>query len=216
MRKRDQLPHAPGAPVLVIATTNAGKFREFRELLGDLPISLRSLAELPGSPAVREDGATYESNARQKAQTIACWSGHAVLADDSGLEVEALGGAPGVHSARYAGVEQDSQANIRKLLHALGGVPSSQRGARFCCVIAVAGPDGAMLIAEGSCVGSILEAPRGAGGFGYDPVFLYPPLALTFAEMSAAQKNCVSHRAQACRELRRSLVDFLSAHAGRM
>ena len=158
---------------------------------------------------VSEDGNTYAANALQKAVAIATWSGRAALADDSGLEVDALGGAPGVRSARYAGVEQDSRANVAKLLQALADTPPAQRTAHFRCVIAVARPDGLTVTAAGSCDGIITEQPRGDAGFGYDPVFFYPPSGLTFAEMSPAQKNQVSHRAQACRKLRESLIEFL-------
>ncbi len=200
-------------PTLLIATGNAGKLREFAQLLRDVPLRLASLAELPGAPAVAEEGATYTANAMHKALTIARWSGCATLADDSGLEVDALHGAPGVQSARYAGAEQDSRANIHRLLQALHDVPAGARTARFRCVVVVACPDGATLLAEGSCAGRILAAPRGHGGFGYDPVFLYPSLNLTFAELLAAAKNRVSHRAQACGRLREDLGGFLAAHA---
>jgi XTP/dITP diphosphohydrolase len=182
-------------------------------LLGDLLLTLRSLAEFSGAPAVSEDAPTYTANAARKAVTLAHWSHRAALADDSGLEVNALAGGPGVHSARYAGAGQDSRANIDKLLRELQGVPATQRTARFRCVIVVAGPDGATLTAAGSCEGRIIEAPRGSGGFGYDPVFLYPPLDLTFAEMRAETKNRISHRARACAMLRGPLVGFLSVHA---
>jgi XTP/dITP diphosphohydrolase len=196
-------------PTLLIATTNAGKFREFSDLLSDLPITLKSLADFPGAPGVSEDATTYAANAEHKALILARWSNCAALADDSGLDVDALGGAPGVHSARYAGPAQDSDANIAKLLRALHAVPAAQRTARFRCVIAVARPDGATLSAEGSCEGQIIEAPRGRAGFGYDPVFLYPPLAQTFAEIPAAAKNRLSHRARACRRVRPQLLAFL-------
>lgn len=204
------MPH----PILVVATTNAGKFREFAQLLAPLPLRVRSLAELPQAPAVTEDGRTYAANAARKAMTIARWSGCATLADDSGLEVDALGGAPGVQSARYAGPGQDSHANLRLLLEALQHVPPSERTARFRCVIVVATPDGAALQAEGACAGRIVEAPYGSGGFGYDPVFFYAPLGLTFAEMPAVVKNRVSHRADACSQLSHALIGFLWAHAG--
>jgi XTP/dITP diphosphohydrolase len=201
-------------PTLLIATTNGGKFREFAQLLGDLPLRLASLADLPGAPAVDEDGDTYVANATLKALSLAHWSGCATLADDSGLEVDALCGAPGVRSARYAGVEQDSHANLDKLLEALESVPANERTARFRCVIVVACPNGATLVSEGLCEGRILEAPRGRRGFGYDPVFFYPPLDSAFAEVPAEVKNRVSHRARACTALRPKLLSFLSAHAG--
>ncbi len=211
MRHGEEVP-APSRPCLLIATTNPGKFREFSELLADLPVALESLGELANPPVVREEGDAYAANALHKAATIARWSNHAVLADDSGLEVDALGGAPGVHSARYAGEPQDSRANVGKLLQALEGMPLEQRGARFRCVIAVACPDGATLTAEGTCEGYICESPRGTRGVGYDPVFVYPLSGLTFAELPPERKNQVSHRAQACRELRRRLMEFLQAH----
>jgi XTP/dITP diphosphohydrolase len=200
---------------LVIATTNAGKFREFVSLLAGVPVTLKSLADFPGAPEVEETGDTYAENAAKKAIAIARWSGHVALADDSGLEVDALDGAPGVRSARYAGIEQDPNANIDKLLHALQGVPTAQRTARFRCVIAVAGADGAVLTVEGSCEGRILEAKRGAGGFGYDPVFFYPPAGRSFAELAAPAKHEVSHRARACEALRPRLLSFLEAAVSR-
>ena len=196
-------------PTLLIATTNAGKFREFAELLGDLPIALKSIAEFADAPEVPEEGATYAANALHKALSLARWSGCSALADDSGLEVDALRGAPGVHSARYAGPAQDSAANVAKLLAALEGVPLAQRTARFRCSLAVARPDAATLIVEATCEGYITEAPRGSAGFGYDPVFLYPPLRQTFAEIPAAVKNRLSHRARACERLRPRLLTFL-------
>ena len=199
----------PARPVLLIATTNVGKFREFVDLLGDLPIDLKSLADFPHPPEVPEDGATYAANALHKALTLARWSGCSALADDSGLEVDVLHGAPGVHSARFAGPAQDSAANIAKLLSELNGVPPAQRTARFRCVIAVARPDGATVTTEGVCEGCIIESPRGSGGFGYDSVFLYPPLDQTFAEIAATGKNQLSHRARACERLRPQLLSFL-------
>jgi XTP/dITP diphosphohydrolase len=227
--------HVP-TPVLLIATTNAGKFRELAELLGPaagvlskdcsggslgaaksdrlvdgLPVTLQSLINLAGAPSVSEDGATYLENARTKAVVIARWSGRAALGDDSGLEVDALAGAPGIHSARYAGAAQDSQANVAKLLQALAGVPEPERTARFRCAIVVARPDGQTLVAEGSCEGRITVAARGHGGFGYDPVFFYPPAGVTFAELPAAVKNQVSHRGRACAQLRQRLMGFLRA-----
>jgi len=202
---------APDRPTLLIATTNTGKFREFAALLSEPAIVLKSLADCPGAPEVSEDGTTYAANALHKALTVARWSQCTTLADDSGLEVDALGGAPGVRSARYAGATQDSGANIAKLLGELLSVPQSRRTARFRCVITVARPDGATLTVEGSCDGYIIDTPRGAGGFGYDPIFLYPPLGKTFAEISAAVKNRVSHRAAACERLRLDLVAFVHA-----
>ena len=202
---------APDWPTLLIATTNAGKFREFGELLNAPSIVLKSLADCPGAPTVSEDGATYAANAMSKALTVARWSQCTALADDSGLEVDALGGAPGVHSARYAGQAHDAGSNIAKLLEALQNVPAARRTARFRCVITVARPDGATLTVEGCCEGCIIDTPRGSAGFGYDPIFLYPPLGKTFAELPAGVKNRVSHRAVACDRLRPELLGFLHA-----
>jgi len=200
-------------PRLLISTTNAGKVCEFSVLFSDLSLDLCSLADYPGAPIVPEDGETYVANARLKALTIARWSNIATLADDSGLEVEALDGAPGVHSARYAGPQQDSRANVAKLLSALAGVAAGRRAARFRCAICVATPDGATLVTQGTCEGQITATPVGSQGFGYDPVFLYPPAGQTFAQMSAAAKNRVSHRARACAALREQLLPFLAHHA---
>jgi len=197
------------SPVLLVATTNPGKIREFAELLQDIPVILQSLLELPGAPAVAEDGSSYQENAAAKAMALARWSGRTALADDSGLEVDALGGAPGIHSARYAGATQDSGANLTKLLQALAGIPEAQRTARFRCVLVVARPEGRTLAVDGSCEGQITDRPSGGGGFGYDPVFLYPPAGKTFAELPAAIKNQVSHRARACAQLRARLMDFM-------
>lgn len=204
-------------PTLVIATTNRGKLQEFRELLAGLPIDLLSLTDFPALPEVIEDGTTYLENARHKALSVAQATGLAALADDSGLEVDALQGAPGVHSARYAGPTQNSQANTEKLLAALHGV--SDRGARFRCVIVVAHPAGGELVAEGTCAGKITEVAHGTQGFGYDPIFLYEPAGRTFADMASAEKQRASHRARACEHLREQLVDFIrkpiaALHAG--
>lgn len=202
------------SPDLLIATTNPGKFGEFAALLAGVPVRLHALAEFDSAPRVAEDGASYRENALHKALTLARWSRYAALADDSGLEVDALQGAPGVHSARYAGDQQDSDANIRKLLEALADVPDARRAARFRCVIVVARPDGATLVTEGTCEGRITRVPRGRHGFGYDPVFLHPPSGHTFAELSAAVKNHISHRARACRQLRPQLAGFLADSGG--
>jgi XTP/dITP diphosphohydrolase len=198
-------------PDLLIATANPGKLREFGELLAGVPVTLQSLIGHPDAPVVPEDGSTYLENARAKALAVARWSGRPALGDDSGLEVDALGGAPGIHSARYAGATQDSAANLVTLLAALAGVPDARRTARFRCVLVVARPDGQTLVAEGTCEGRITPAPSGSGGFGYDPVFYYPPAGMTFAALPAAVKNHVSHRARACAQLRERLLDFLPA-----
>ncbi|MGH7789718.1 MAG: RdgB/HAM1 family non-canonical purine NTP pyrophosphatase [Candidatus Binatia bacterium] len=202
---------------LLIATGNAGKRREYDALLGDLGLRLGSLADYPAAPAVAESGETYLANARLKAVSLAAFARLPALADDSGLEVDALGGAPGVHSARYAALAMgrsgsaDDQTNCRFLLGRLRGRPQPPYTARFRCVIVVAHPDGRELVADGACEGRIVETPRGDGGFGYDPIFFYPPLARTFAELSAAEKDRISHRALAVAALRPTLLDWLAA-----
>lgn len=200
-------------PILVIGTGNPGKLREYARMLRTSDWDLRSLDGYPGAPEVCEDGASFAANAREKALAYARHSGEVALADDSGLEVDALGGAPGLHSARYAGVPANSAANIAKLLAALQGVAPERRTARFRCVVAAAAPDGAWVFAEGTCEGAILEVGRGASGFGYDPVFWYPPAGKSFAEMTDAEKDAVSHRARALASLRPRLLAFVAGHA---
>lgn len=194
---------------LLIGTTNPGKLRELERLLGGLDLELVSLRDLPGAPEIDEDAETYEGNARKKAETLARWSGLPTLADDSGLEVDALGGEPGVRSARYAGLGRDDAANRRKLLLALAGVPQAERTARFKAAVVVALPRGATLLAMGVCEGRITTAERGTAGFGYDPVFLYEPDNRTMAELGEGRKDEVSHRGRAVAEIRRELRDFL-------
>jgi XTP/dITP diphosphohydrolase len=199
-------------PTLVIATTNAGKLREFRVLLAGLGIELRGLGEFPPGPELEESAATYLGNARGKAHAVAARLNLPTLADDSGLEVDALGGAPGVHSARFAssaGTGAGDHDNVALLLDRLRDVAAPQRTARFRCAIAVARPDGAEISAEGTCEGAIATAPRGRRGFGYDPVFVHPPLGRTFAELGAEEKDRVSHRAAAVAVLRPILLAFL-------
>jgi len=204
---------------LVVATTNSGKLNEFRALLGDLAVDLCSLSEVADAPVVAEDGDTYLANARAKAIAIARHCGVPALADDSGLEVTALGGAPGVRSARFAADAMhrrdpaDDRTNTAFLLGRLRGLGDDRRAARFRCVIVVARPDGGELIAEGTCEGRIAHVPQGSAGFGYDPVFIYPPLARTFAELTREEKDQVSHRAQAIAQLRPRLLAFLTASA---
>lgn len=202
---------------LLVATTNAGKLREYRALLEGAGVVLRSLAEYPGAPGVAEEADTYLDNARAKAHGLAAHSGLPALADDSGLEVDALRGLPGVRSARFAADAQIRTAqgadrdNLDLLLRRMRDVPDAERAARFRCVIVVVHPDGRELVADGACEGRITRAPRGSGGFGYDPVFLYPPLGRTFAELAGEEKARVSHRALAVRNLRPRLQEFLSA-----
>jgi XTP/dITP diphosphohydrolase len=191
---------------LVVATANSGKLREFRSLLADLPYELISLAEL-GLPSPPETGSSFLENATLKARHAAASSGFSAVADDSGIEVDALGGAPGIHSARYAGADADEGANNAKLMSALRGVPREQRRARYrCALVLVDAGDAAPLEAEAAWEGFILDVPRGCGGFGYDPYFWLPDLDKTAAELTSEAKNRLSHRGKAMRALREALL----------
>jgi XTP/dITP diphosphohydrolase len=187
---------------VVLASNNAGKLRELRALLAEIGLELISQGEL-GVNAAEETGATFVENALLKARHAARDSGRAALADDSGLEVDWLHGAPGVHSARFAGADADDARNNQKLLELLRDVPAAQRSARFRCVLVYvdSATDPAPLICEGVWEGRILDQPCGVGGFGYDPLFLIPELGCTAAELAAAEKNSRSHRGRALREL---------------
>jgi XTP/dITP diphosphohydrolase len=191
---------------LIVATANVGKLREFRSLLAGLPYELSSLAEL-GLPSPAETGSSFLENAALKARHAAASSGFAAVADDSGIEVDALGGAPGIHSARYAGAGADDGANNAKLMTELRGVPGEQRRARYrCALVLVETLDAAPLTAEAAWEGLILDAPRGSGGFGYDPYFWLPELDKTAAELTPEEKNRLSHRGKAMRALREALL----------
>ena len=191
---------------LLIATTNPGKVGEYQHLLNGLAYELVSLSEVGIVQEVAETGATYEENALLKAREYAALSGLLTLADDSGLEVDALGGRPGVQSARYA---PDSPARIRQLLAEMQNIPAGERSARFQCVIALAWPDGRTEITTGTCEGQIATAARGANGFGFDPVFYVPEAGLTMAELPEDFKNLISHRARAARSMRPILERML-------
>lgn len=195
---------------LVLATRNRGKVREIEELLAGLPLEVISLQERPDIPEVEENLPTFAGNAVKKAEAAARASGEMALADDSGLEVDALDGMPGVLSARFAGSGAGDQTNNRLLLEKLKGVPPEKRGARFRCAVALAIPGGTTHLIEESCPGRIAEAPRGSGGFGYDPLFIYEPAGLTFAEMEPGGKNEVSHRGKALRGVRLLLEQLLA------
>jgi len=185
--------------VLVVGTGNIKKLREIEAILGSFPVQLMSLADFPDAPDVAEDADTFEGNARKKALTLAGALNEWVIADDSGLEVDALGGRPGVMSARYAGPDASDADKCSKVLDELRGIPREKRTARFRCVIALARPGEIVLAADGRCEGIIADAMTGAGGFGYDPIFYYPPASRTFGEMTADEKNRVSHRGNALR-----------------
>ena len=194
---------------VVVATSNPGKLREIREILGDLPVSLGSLADHP-DVCMPEEGDSYEENAVVKARHVARATGHVALGDDSGLEVEGLGGEPGPRSARYGGEGLDDAGRVAHLLRALQGMPREARRARFVCIAAVATPDGEVATARGECEGRILDAPSGSGGFGYDPVFESSEVGVAMAQLPADEKNRISHRARAFRALRAAIEE----HAG--
>jgi XTP/dITP diphosphohydrolase len=185
---------------IVLATRNPGKVAEFQQLLEDFPVEIRSLRDFGPIPEIREDGETFEENAVKKARFTAKVLGLPALADDSGLVVPALGGEPGVRSARYAGEGASDRENWEKLLQAME--KEEDRAASFLCVIVIAVPAGPALVYEGRCDGSITRQPSGDRGFGYDPVFYYTPAGKTFAEMAQEEKNRVSHRGHAMLELR--------------
>ncbi|MGB4781084.1 RdgB/HAM1 family non-canonical purine NTP pyrophosphatase [Candidatus Methylomirabilis sp.] len=185
---------------LVLATANVGKLQEIIAILSDLRISFLSLASLHGYIPPVESGATYAENAAAKAKAAAEISGCWALADDSGIEVDALGGQPGVHSGRYLCLTATDQERNQRILELLDGIRLPQRGARFQCVVAVAGPGGELSIFHGTCHGSIAEAPCGNSGFGYDPIFIVSDLGVTMAELPPDVKNRISHRARAIEE----------------
>lgn len=185
--------------ILVLATRNKGKTEEIRHLLKDYPVELRNLDDFGPIPEVVEDGDTFDDNAYKKASFTARVLGYPAMADDSGLVVEALGGAPGVYSARYSGEDATDEKNNAKLLEEMKGVEN--RKAAFECVISVAVPTGPALTYEGRCEGYIVEKPEGIGGFGYDPLFFSPEAGKTFALMTTDEKNRVSHRGRALAEL---------------
>ncbi len=190
---------------LVIATTNKGKLREINELLKGLHIKVTSLADYPGCPDVVEDAPTFRGNALKKARAVAAYTGLPALADDSGLCVDALDDAPGVYSARFSGKNADDLKNNRKLLRLMKDAKDSERGARFVCVLAFAGPPGSGLrekVIRGEVRGRIAHEMRGPRGFGYDPLFYYAPKRMTFAEMGPDEKNKVSHRGRALKKFK--------------
>ena len=201
------------APVLVMASRNQGKLREMRQILADLDLELLGLDDFPNLPEIPEVGASFAENAATKAREVARLTQLPALADDSGLEVAALNGRPGIYSARYA---QDRTApaaptdadNWRKLLDELSDVPWERRQARFVCAIALALPDGRLATARGECAGAIATSPQGTQGFGYDPVFWLPEYGATMAQLGPAVKNRLSHRARALAAFKEILLDL--------
>lgn len=186
---------------VVLATRNEGKVREFNQMFAAVGWEAVSLRTFPEAPEVVEDGDTFAENALKKATAIAAYTGLPTIGDDSGLEVDALNGAPGVYSARYAGESASDEANLHKLLVELQGVPMAKRTARFCCVLALVRPGMPTITAEGYCDGVIVHQPAGENGFGYDPVFFLPQRMCTMAQLQAEEKNRISHRSQALHKL---------------
>lgn len=195
--------------LVVLGTNNPGKVREIRTILAGLGLCLKTPAELGIRATVRETGRTFEENAVLKALSYAVLAGRPAIADDSGLEVLGLGGAPGVHAARYAGEDATDRDRIEKLLQELADRGTGDRRAVFRCVAALAAPDGRVWTRTGELWGEIAPEPRGEGGFGYDPVFLVPELGRTLAELSAEEKNALSHRGRAFRALAGLLAQLL-------
>ncbi|MDO9042707.1 MAG: XTP/dITP diphosphatase [Desulfocapsaceae bacterium] len=193
--------------LLILATTNTNKVKEFQEMLKDFPIEIRSLADFGPLPEAIEDGETFDDNAYKKAIHTAKILGFPAIADDSGLVVEALNGAPGVYSARYAGENATDKENVDKLLQDMQGIKN--RRAAFQCVLSIAVPSGPALTYEGRCEGTLLEERRGETGFGYDPIFYFEDLGKTFAECTMEEKNKVSHRGKALAEFKAEFPQVL-------
>ena len=194
---------------LVLATRNEGKVRELVHMLGGMGVELSSLADHPEIPEIVEDGESFLANARKKAHAVCEITGLPALADDSGLVVEALGGEPGVHSARYAGGRGDYRANNEKLLREMADLPDDRRRAEFVCVMVLAEAGGAEWDVEGRCAGEIIRKYRGAEGFGFDPLFYVPSEGKTMAELPMELKNEISHRGRALAKMKEILVDIL-------
>jgi len=188
-------------PVLYLASTNSGKLREFREAASRRGIAVEALPSIEGMAPCVEDGLTFKENACRKARHYSTLSPGLVFADDSGLCVDALGGGPGIYSARFAGPGASDEANNAKLLESMATITAGQRAAHYVCVIALAQAGRIVAVTEGRADGVILATPRGWGGFGYDPLFLFPVLGRTFAELSPESKFVVSHRGEAFRKL---------------
>lgn len=206
-------PSGEGKPEIVLATRNPGKKREILNIFGDLGVCFSSLSDYPDIGELPPEGEDMKENARWKAVTVARAAGRTALADDSGLEVEALGGIPGAHSARFAGKGASYQDNNRKLLVLLRDVPDEKRRAQFRCIMCLVTSRGEKVFTEGTCQGIITREPRGSGGFGYDPVFYFPQKKKTFAEMGEEEKNKVSHRYRALVRMRPEICRVLGLGA---
>ncbi len=201
---------------LLVATTNPGKFAEVKDFLRQLPLEVLSLSDLATWPKIIEDGATFEENALKKARSLAEYSGYLTLADDSGLEVDALNGAPGIYSARYCGEEGNDKKNNEKLMHELREISEEKRTGRFVCALALCAPKSHGMkewTVRDSCEGRISFELKGENGFGYDPLFFYPSLGKTFGEIDRAIKATVSHRGKALRKLAEMLPSLVDLNA---
>ena len=201
---------------LLVATTNPGKFAEVKDFLRQLPLEVLSLSDLATWPKIIEDGATFEENALKKARSLAEYSGYLTLADDSGLEVDALNGAPGIYSARYCGEEGNDKKNNEKLMHELREISEEKRTGRFVCALALCAPKPHGMkewTVRDSCEGRISFELKGENGFGYDPLFFYPSLGKTFGEIDRAIKATVSHRGKALKKLAEMLPSLVDLNA---
>ena len=195
---------------IVIATQNEKKRKEIIEILKNVPgILLRGVEDFPFLPEVEEDGNSFRENAIKKATILAKSCNALAMADDSGLEINALNGRPGIYSSRYAGPNATDEKNIEKVLSELRGVPKEKRTARFLCSIALASPHQLLFVAEGRCEGFITEQPRGKGGFGYDPIFYVPDYNQTFAELNPLLKNSISHRGLALKQFKEQIIPLI-------
>ena len=199
----------------VVATQNRGKVREIRKALSGLGLKILALGDFSGLPKMEEDGRSFAENALKKARFYSRLLGRLTIADDSGLEVAVLDGAPGIYSARYAGERASDRANIQKLLGEMEGVPASRRGAKFRCSVAVVAPGGKETVVEGECSGRIGFREVGKRGFGYDPVFILPRSGKTMAQLHLEEKNRISHRGKALRKLRRIIGKFAAQQGSR-
>lgn len=194
---------------IILATRNLKKLEEIKALLSDMQVTVRSLLDYPEIPEIAETGSTLAENARIKSEAVARATGHISLADDSGLEVDALGGQPGVYSNRFAGPQASDRDKYMRILELLKGVPDEARTARFRAAVAISTPEGETTVVDGTCEGRIAREPSGGGGFGYDPIFYLPDLGKTMADLSPAEKNAISHRGKALQEARKILLALL-------
>ena len=198
------------AKTILIATQNEKKRAEIKEILKDVPgILLRGVEDFPFLPEMEETGNTFQENAIKKATTLAKACNTWAMADDSGLEIGALNGRPGIYSCRYAGPNATDEKNIEKVLLELKGIPKERRSARFICCVALASPDQLFFAVEGRCEGFITEEPRGKNGFGYDPIFYTPEYKQTFAELNPSIKNRISHRARALEQFKERIMPLI-------